>query len=94
MVTTIEIALLILVLALLFGAYRIIKVIKPFIVNAIVGLIVLWLASVFGLGVQITPLAVVICAIGGLPGAILVIVLAYLDIAFYGSIAPALAILV
>lgn len=94
MVTTIEIALLILVLALLFGAYRIIKVIKPFIINAIVGVVVLFLASYFGLGVQITPLAVIICAIGGVPGAILVIILAYLDIAFYATIAPALSILV
>lgn len=93
MVTTIEIALLILVLALLFGAYRIIKVITPFIVNAIVGVVVLLLASFFGLGVEISPLAVLICAIGGVPGAVLVIILAYLDIAFYGMIAPALAIL-
>lgn len=94
MVTTIEIALLILVLSLLFGAYRIVRVVKPFIINAIVGVVVLLLASFFGLGVQITPLAVVVCAIGGLPGAILVIILAYLDIAFAATIAPALAILV
>lgn len=93
MVTTIEIALLILVLALLFGAYRIIKVIKPFIVNAVVGVVVLLVASFLGLGVKITPLAVLVCAIGGLPGAILVIVLAYLDIAFAGLIAPPLAVL-
>lgn len=92
MVTTIEIALLILVLALLFGAYRIIKVIKPFIVNAIVGVVVLLIASFLGLGVEITPLAVLVCAIGGLPGAILVIILAYLDIAFAGLIAPPLAV--
>lgn len=94
MVTTIEIALLILVLALLFGAYRIIKVIKPFIINAIVGVVVLLLASFFGLGVEITPLAILICAIGGLPGAILVIILAYLEIAFFATIAPTLAIIV
>jgi len=51
MVTPIEIALLILVLALLFGAFRIIKTVKPLIVNAIVGVIILVVANVAGLGI-------------------------------------------
>jgi hypothetical protein len=88
MVTPIEIALLVVALALLFGAYTIIKAVKPFIVNAIVGVLVLVIASFLGLGVEITPVAVLICAIGGIPGAILVILLAYLNIAFAGMIAP------
>lgn len=91
MVTTVEIALLILLLALLFGAYRIVRVIKPFIINAVVGILVLIVASVLGFAVQITPMAVLICAIGGLPGAILVLVLAYLEIAFHPTaVAPLL----
>jgi hypothetical protein len=88
MVTTIEVALLVAVLALLFGAYRIIKAVKPFIVNAVVGLIVLVIASFLGIGVEITPIAVLICAVGGIPGAILVILLAYLGIAFAGMAVP------
>lgn len=88
MVTTIEIALLVLVLALLFGAYTIIKAVKPFIVNAVVGVIVLLIASFLGLGVEITPIAVLICAVGGIPGALLVILLAYLGIAFAGMAVP------
>jgi len=92
MVTTTELVLLVLVLALLLGAYRIIRTIKPFIVNAVVGLVVLLIASFFGLGVEMTPLAVVICAVGGVPGALLVVVLAYLDIAFAGAVAPAAAL--
>jgi hypothetical protein len=88
MVTTTEIALLLLVLALVFGAYRIIRTIKPLIVNAIVGVIILVVANVVGLGVAITPIAIVVCAIGGVPGAILVILLAYFDVAFVGMIAP------
>ncbi|QLD90508.1 pro-sigmaK processing inhibitor BofA family protein [Natronomonas salina] len=88
MVTTTELALLVLVLALLLGAYRIIKVVKPFIVNAVVGLLVLLGATYLGLGVAITPMAVLVCALGGVPGAILVIILAYLDIAFAASVAP------
>ena len=88
MVTTLEVALLLLVLAVLFGAYRVIRVVRPFIVNAVVGLLVLLLANWLGLGVQITAMAVLICALGGVPGALLVIILAYLDIAFAGMVAP------
>ena len=88
MVTTTEIGLLILALALLFGAYRIINTIKPLIINAIVGVIVLIVANVAGLGVAISAIAVLICAVGGLPGAVLVILLSVLDIAFAGTVAP------
>ena len=94
MVTTTEIGLLILALALLFGAYRIVNTIKPLIINAIVGVIILVVANVAGLGVgvAITPIAVLVCAVGGVPGAILVILLAYLEIAFAGTVAPLAAL--
>ena len=88
MVTATEIGLLILALALLFGAYRIVNTIKPLIINAIVGVIVLIVANVAGLGVAISAVAVLICAVGGLPGAVLVILLSILDVAFVGTIAP------
>ncbi|MFQ3285114.1 MAG: hypothetical protein ACI9TI_001881 [Natronomonas sp.] len=88
MVTTLEVGLLLGVLALLFGAYRIIKTVTPFIVNAVVGVIVLVVASFLGIGVEITPIAVLICAVGGIPGALLVILLAYLGVAFAGMAAP------
>lgn len=88
MVTTLEIGLLVGVLALLFGAYAVIKTVKPFIVNAVVGVIVLVIASFLGIGVEITPVAILVCAIGGIPGALLVILLAYLGIAFAGMAAP------
>ena len=88
MVTTTEIGLLILALALLFGAYRIVNTIKPLIINAIVGVIVLIVANVAGLGVAISAVAVLICAVGGLPGAVLVILLSVLEVAFVGTIAP------
>jgi len=88
MVTATEIALLLLVVVLLFGAYRVIKNIKPLLVNAVVGVILLVGANVAGLGVAITPIAVLVCAVGGVPGAIVVILLAYLEIAFVATIAP------
>ncbi|MFP4625082.1 MAG: pro-sigmaK processing inhibitor BofA family protein [Natronomonas sp.] len=87
MVTQIEIALLVVALALLFGAYWLIKAIKPLAVNAIIGVIVLLIASWLGVGVEITLIAVLICAVAGIPGALLVILLAYLDIAFAGFVA-------
>ena len=61
MVTTLEIGLLVGVLALLFGAYAVIKTVKPFIVNAVVGVIVLVIASFLGIGVEITPVAILVC---------------------------------
>jgi hypothetical protein len=88
MVTTLEIGLLVAALALLFGAYTVIKAVKPFVVNAVVGVIVLVVASFLGIGVEITPVAVLICAVGGVPGAILVILLAYTGVAFAGMAVP------
>ena len=88
MVTTLEIGLLVVALALLFGAYTLIKAVKPLVVNAIVGVIVLVIASFLGIGVEITPIAVLICAVAGIPGAILVIVLAYAGVAFAGIALP------
>lgn len=82
MVTLIEIGLLALVLVLLFGAYRVLKAVKPLIINAIVGLIVLGLAGWLGYGVVITPIVVLLVAFGGLPAAILVILLAQFGVVF------------
>ena len=82
MVTPLEIGLLVLVLVLLFGAYRLISAVKPLIINAIVGLIVLGVAGWLGYGVVITPVVVLIVAFGGLPAAILVLLLAYFGVLF------------
>ena len=59
-------------------------------VNAIVGLLILVLANLLGLGVPITVVTLLICALFGVPGAVLVILLALLDIAFVASVAPLL----
>ncbi|WP_336134304.1 pro-sigmaK processing inhibitor BofA family protein [Natronomonas amylolytica] len=61
---------------------------RALLVNAIVGLIILVVANAIGLGVEISLITLLICAILGVPGAILVILLALLDIAFAASIAP------
>jgi hypothetical protein len=83
MFTGLEILLLVIVLVAVLGASTIVRTVRPFIVNAVVGLLVLFLAqSLFGLSVAITPIALVIVAIGGLPGSLLVILLALFEVAF------------
>ena len=57
-------------------------------INAIVGLVILFLANAVGLGVQISLLTLLICAIFGVPGAILVILLAVLNVAFAATVVP------
>jgi hypothetical protein len=60
-----------------------IKSIKNFVINAAVGLIILFLANTFaGLGIGYSLLVVLICAIGGALGAIMIILLHFLEIAF------------
>ncbi|CCQ33849.1 hypothetical protein HLRTI_003423 [Halorhabdus tiamatea SARL4B] len=83
MVTGIEVAALLIVLGVVLGAYWIVKVVKPFVWNAVIGLLVFLVAEiVLGLEVAVTPLALLVVALGGLPGAVLVILLSVLDVAF------------
>ncbi|MGM0370915.1 MAG: pro-sigmaK processing inhibitor BofA family protein [Halobacteriota archaeon] len=58
--------------------------------NALVGLVILILANVIGLGVEISILTLLICAILGVPGAVIVIILALLDVAFMATLVPML----
>lgn len=64
--------------------------VRALLVNAIVGLVILVVANVVGLGVQISLLTLLVCAIFGVPGAILVVLLALFDVAFAATLAPAL----
>ncbi|MDZ7702320.1 MAG: pro-sigmaK processing inhibitor BofA family protein [Halobacteriales archaeon] len=82
MATGFELLLLAAVVAALFGVHRVIKTVKPLVVNAVVGLVVLLVANALGFGVAVTPVVVLIVALAGLPGAILVILLAQLGLLF------------
>jgi hypothetical protein len=54
-----------------------------FIVNTILGLIILALSNIiFKLGIAYSIPAILICALGGIPGALLVILLHILGVAF------------
>ncbi|WP_251330666.1 pro-sigmaK processing inhibitor BofA family protein [Haloplanus pelagicus] len=61
-------------------------------VNAVVGLVILFIANVAGLEVQISLLTLLVCAIFGIPGAILVLLLALFDVAFVAAVVPALPV--
>mgnify|MGYP000265357080 FL=1 len=87
MVTPIEVGLVLVVLALLFGAYKVVKAVKPFVWNAVVGLVIFVLADVFlSLSVAVTPLTLLVVAIAGVPGALLIILLSYFEVAFVAGI--------
>jgi len=87
MVTPIEIGLFVVGLVALYVAFKLLKNARALAVNAIVGLVVLVVANLLGLGVNISLIAVLICAVAGFPGAILVVLLAYLDVAFTAIVA-------
>lgn len=65
------------------AAYYILKTASHLIVNTILGLILLVAGNfIFNLGIGYTIPVVLVCALGGIPGAILVILLHSLGIAF------------
>ncbi|MCK9440406.1 MAG: pro-sigmaK processing inhibitor BofA family protein [Methanothrix sp.] len=71
--------LILLFIVIVFGAFLILRSIKNFVVNAIMGLVILILANaVAGLGIGYSWLVILICGIGGVLGAFLVILLHFL----------------
>jgi hypothetical protein len=72
----IELGLIVLIIAIIFGAILILRSLKNFIINAVVGLVILFLVNTFvGLGIGYSWLVILICGIGGILGALLVIVI-------------------
>ena len=86
MVMGLEIAALVLAIGFLLGAVRILQAVRPLFVNPVVGLLVFLVAEWAGVGVQIDWIALAVVAIGGLPGAILVVLLSVLGVAFVPAI--------
>jgi hypothetical protein len=81
MIETGILGLIVLALAIVFGAFIILKSIKNFLLNAAVGLMILFLANaIAGLGIGYSSVVILICAIGGALGAILIIVLHFIGI--------------
>jgi len=83
MVAILELSILVLAIIVAVILYKILKTVKRMAVNTLLGLAVLFLAkTVLGLGIAYNWLVIAICAVGGIVGAILIIVLHSLGIAF------------
>jgi hypothetical protein len=79
----IETTILVLVILAVIAVYIVLKAAKYLIVNSILGLILLAIGNIiFKLGIAYTATVVLICALGGIPGAILIMLLHALGIAF------------
>jgi hypothetical protein len=71
--------LILLFIVIIFGAFLIMRSLKNFVVNAIMGLVILILANaVASLDIGYSWLVILICGIGGVLGALLVILLHFL----------------
>ncbi len=78
-----EIIVLVLAIIVAFVLYKILKTATSLAINAVLGILILIVAKfLFGLNIAITFLAIIICAIGGIFGALLIILLNYLGLAF------------
>ena len=78
---------LLLMVILAFVLYRVVKSVTGLIINAVVGVVLLWLINLFDLmnlfgrpDIPINLITVLICAIGGIFGVILTVVLHLLGI--------------
>jgi hypothetical protein len=78
-----EISVLVLAIIIAFVLYKILKTATSLAINAVLGVLVL-IAAKFLLGIEIaiTLLAIIVCAIGGIFGALLIILLNYLKLGF------------
>ena len=78
-----EITVLVVAIIAAFVLYKILKTATSLAINAVLGILILIVAKVFlGIQIAITWIAVIICAIGGIFGAFIVILLSYLKIGF------------
>ncbi|AAM03980.1 TPA: transcriptional regulator [Methanosarcina acetivorans] len=78
-----EISVLILAVVAAVVLYKILKTATSLAINAVLGILTLIVAKfLLGLEIAITWVAVLICAIGGIFGALVIIVLNYLKLAF------------
>lgn len=79
----VEIVLLLLVIIAVIVVYNILKAAKYLIVNSILGLILLAMGNIlFKLDIAYTAWVLLICALGGIPGAIIIMLLHVFGIAF------------
>ena len=79
-----EILVLVVALIVAFVLYKLLDNSIHLIIHAVIGLAILYIARFFGLKVAISIWTILICALGGSIGAVIVVMLSYLKIAFVG----------
>lgn len=78
-----EISVLILAVVAAVVLYKVLKTATSLAINAVLGVLTLLVAKfLLGLEIAVTWIAVLVCAIGGIFGALVIIVLNYLKLAF------------
>jgi hypothetical protein len=89
MVTVVELGAIAVVLLSLLLLARLIRAVRPLLVNTLVGLVTFFLAGLVGVDVAVSAFAIALVALGGLPGALVVILLSVLDVAFVPALLAA-----
>lgn len=79
----VEIVTLIVAIIVALILWKVLKTIKNMVINTVLGLVVLVVANmVLGLNIAYTWVVILVCAIAGIVGALLIIVLNYFGVAF------------
>jgi len=77
----IEVGIVLLAVVLIFGAFLLLRSLKNFVINAIAGLFILFLANQFiSADIGYNWLVILICGIGGAVGAILLLALHFIGL--------------
>ncbi len=78
-----EIIMLVVAIIAAYILYKVLKTVKNMVINTIMGMIVLVIGNiVLDLNIAYDWIVILICAIAGVVGAIMIILLSYLGIAF------------
>ncbi len=77
----IEVGIVLLAIVLIFGAFLLLRSVKNFVINAIAGLFILFLANQFiSPDIGYSWLVILICGIGGAVGAVLLLALHFIGL--------------
>jgi hypothetical protein len=78
-----EVATLIVAVIIIFVLWRMLENATQLAVNSIIGIIAFWLLNqFFGLGIPINWLSILVVALAGIPGVILVVLIHFLGLGF------------
>jgi len=80
----VEIIVLVIAIIVALLLFKVFANLTHLAIHAVIGLVILYIARALGLKVAISIWTILICAFGGSIGAIIVIILSYLKIAFVG----------